>query len=789
MNYTGGTVPIRWTAAPVTITWRATRGADTYILTEAGGQDWIANYDDDDSVDVAKFTDVATTDVTGITRYGDHLVLQYGTQGGQLTVDNYFYVYNEAYRIDTFDFTNADWSVTDIKSLVITRGTELAEWIYGYNNGSNRIFAYAGDDYVYGGDGNDVLDGGTGNDALIGNAGDDTLDGGTGNDTLVGDDGNDALDGGTGNDTLYGDDGNDTLDGGAGDDYLYGDQGADTYILSKAGGQDYIYNYDDDDSVDVAKFTDVATTDITGITRYGDHLVLQYGTQGGQLTVEGYFYSDSATYLIDTFDFTNADWSVTDIKSQVITRGTELAETIYGYNNGSNRVFAYGGNDNVYGGDGNDVLDGGTGNDALNGYDGDDTLYGGAGNDTLVGDDGNDVLDGGTGNDTLYGGDGNDTLDGGAGDDYLYGDQGADTYILSKAGGQDYIYNYDDDDSVDVAKFTDVATTDITGITRYGDHLVLQYGTQGGQLTVEGYFYSDSATYLIDTFDFTNADWSVTDIKSQVITRGTELAESIYGYDNGTNRVFAYGGNDYVYGGDGNDSLDGGAGNDTISGYDGDDTLLGQNGADRMYGYSGNDTLKGGVGDDYMEGYEGADTYVIAKNDGHDVIYNYDSDSAVDKVQFSDVTLCDITGANRTNSYDFVLSYGTASQVTVRNHLFNADYQMGQFVFSDGAMIDNVVMGTAAGEVLDGSATSNDFIIGAGGADLMTGLAGDDVYLTDGGDSITEGAGGWNGYGPLQRHLHPGHRPRKPRPAGRSGQWDWQWCKQSTLRQCRRQRA
>jgi hypothetical protein len=79
--------------------------------------------------------------------------------------------------------------------------------------------------------------------------------------------------------------------------------------------------------VDVAKFTDVATTDVTGMTRYGNDLVLQYGNLNGQLTVEkNYFYNDNANYRVDTFDFTNADWSVTDIKSQVITRGTELSE-------------------------------------------------------------------------------------------------------------------------------------------------------------------------------------------------------------------------------------------------------------------------------------------------------------------------------------------------------------------------------------------------------------------------------------------------------------------------------
>ena len=43
---------------------------------------------------------------------------------------------------------------------------------------------------------------------------------------------------------------------------LQGNQGADTYILTKNGGQDVIGNYDSDSTVDVAKFTDVATTDV-----------------------------------------------------------------------------------------------------------------------------------------------------------------------------------------------------------------------------------------------------------------------------------------------------------------------------------------------------------------------------------------------------------------------------------------------------------------------------------------------------------------------------------------------
>jgi Ca2+-binding RTX toxin-like protein len=70
---------------------------------------------------------------------------------------------------------------------------------------------------------------------------------------------------------------------------------------------------------------------------------------------------------------------------------------------------------------------------------------------TLIGYDGNDSLirPGKTSGERQSGqarkipSNGNDTLDGGAGDDYLEGGQGADTYILTKAGGQERIANYD----------------------------------------------------------------------------------------------------------------------------------------------------------------------------------------------------------------------------------------------------------------------------------------------------------------------------------------------------------
>src|SRR5205823_2301903 len=85
----------------------------------------------------------------------------------------------------------------------------------------------AGNDRLYGGDGNDTLSGGAGNDDVRGHAGADVLDGGDGNDTVNGYSGADILHGGAGDDSLapdaYEDPSADVVDGGPGVDTVEGD--------------------------------------------------------------------------------------------------------------------------------------------------------------------------------------------------------------------------------------------------------------------------------------------------------------------------------------------------------------------------------------------------------------------------------------------------------------------------------------------------------------------------------------------------------------------------------------
>jgi len=78
------------------------------------------------------------------------------------------------------------------------------------------------DDYLWGGDGNDIIRSFGGNDHIDGGLGDDVLYGGPGDDLMT--------DGG-GNDILFGGAGDDFLEAGSGVDELHGGEGCDGYVV------------------------------------------------------------------------------------------------------------------------------------------------------------------------------------------------------------------------------------------------------------------------------------------------------------------------------------------------------------------------------------------------------------------------------------------------------------------------------------------------------------------------------------------------------------------------------
>jgi|CXWL01.1.fsa_nt_gi Ca2+-binding RTX toxin-like protein len=262
-----------------------------------------------------------------------------------------------------------------------------------------------------------------------------------------------------------------------------------------------------------------------------------------------------------------------------------------------------------------------SGNDTLNGTPDNDSISGLAGNDGINGQAGNDTLIGGVGNDALYGGLGNDVLNGGTGDDFLYGGTGGssgagnDTYTFAVGTGVDHINDYDTTvGNTDVATFTGVASTGVTALERQGNGLVLKYGASD-QVIVDGYFNASFPGYKVEQFKFSNGvTWDEAAIKAKVITVGTTSGDSITGYNDGTNRIYGFDGNDSLTGGALADFIDGGNGNDGINGQAGNDTLVGGIGADSLNGGLGNDIFDynsisespAGLGKDAIISFAGA---------------------------------------------------------------------------------------------------------------------------------------------------------------------------------------
>ncbi|AEG93875.1 Conserved hypothetical protein [Ramlibacter tataouinensis TTB310] len=341
-----------------------------------------------------------------------------------------------------------------------------ADWISVEQHGSDYLDGEAGDDYLRGYAGDDQMFGGGGADTLHGEAGKDYLDGEEDNDLLVSGEGDDTLYGGGGKDELQGGTGNDQLSGDAGNDRLFGED-----------GDDYLDGGDDNDSL---------------VGGNGNDSVFGGAGNDQLFGLAGLDYLDGESGSDELQGGTEAD---------VLYGGTE-DDLLFG-KAGNDTLDGESGNDQVQGGDGNDVVSGGDGADLVVADAGNDTLHGDGGQDELQAGIGDDVLYGGEGNDVLFGMDGLDTLDGGAGNDSLQGDAGVDTYVFSRGGGHDSIYNYEQNGgATDVLQFADVAAGDVYA---YRDGLDQVYRIKGTDdaIRVKNYHAITRSVYNPNNYSYT----------------------------------------------------------------------------------------------------------------------------------------------------------------------------------------------------------------------------------------------------------------------------------------------
>ncbi|MDR9617538.1 Ig-like domain-containing protein [Acinetobacter baumannii] len=235
---------------------------------------------------------------------------------------------------------------------------------------------------------------------IKGSTGNDYLYGGNGDDTLISNGDSDSLYGGSGNDTLiYGGNSPNIYTG------LIGEAGNDTYIVDKAllGSLSYVHILDNTNEQNTLYLKSVSADEIILKQASADRIITFNDS-----TATIHFGEGQLSSIV--FD-DGTVWNKAQIEANIIGRllGTD----------GDDHLQADANYSVIYGLDGNDTIQGGVQNDYL---------YGGNGDDTLISNGGSDSLYGGSGKDTLiYGGNSPNVYTG------LIGEAGNDTYIVDKA--------------------------------------------------------------------------------------------------------------------------------------------------------------------------------------------------------------------------------------------------------------------------------------------------------------------------------------------------------------------
>jgi Ca2+-binding RTX toxin-like protein len=209
------------------------------------------------------------------------------------------------------------------------------------------------------------------------------------------------------------------------------------------------------------------------------------------------------------------------------------------------------------------------------------------------------------------------------------------------------------------------------------------------------------------------------------------------------------------------DRLDGAFGNDTLSGLAGADILIGGIGNDSLNGGADADSLFGGDGDDTFAFHAVGDLAAGETISGGDgaldeiALFNGGSHnlapatiSGIEQLRFGGAGAALLSGAQiGAGLIANVVGSGGSDTLTVSG----AAVDLSGVSFASWTSGSDLITinGTAGADNLTGS-SRNDTLIGFGGVDVMAGGAGDDRYFVDTAlDSVTEAAGGANGFDSL----------------------------------------
>jgi VCBS repeat-containing protein len=482
-------------------------------------------------------------------------------------------------------------------------------------------------------------------------------------------------------------------------------------------------------------------------------------------TVGDIFGTDTAS------NFANATVAIlTDGNdSETLTDASEIIATF----DGTDTVYAGGGNDKLIGGADVDTFYGQAGNDHLYGYRGNDTLDGGDGDDILYGGIGDDTLAGGAGNDAIYGGVGNDTISTGSGNDTVIGSLGDDTITVNGAGNK----------SIDGGSGTDTLNINYNS-----------YSLGDFALTFSNDYYHLTDP-LSNVISFKNIDvFKIDSVEYTIIYNGTDGTSSVNtnagyqdpyendynyalsgyapNYENNVISSVLYSDNDgiarmYTYSAEQGSNLTipslgtfgWTAGEDlTITGTDYNDTISDRDESTRGSSFN----ISTGLGDDVIDmgaavfdassidAGAGNDTVVVGVQDEYGYL-NHTSISGGDGIDwlvferaYSDNPITYTLNSGNTTGFENVRAGFGNDQITgdSGNNIILGDAAADTLYGGDG---DDQLYGYRD-EYANGSTDGNDNLYGGAGSDLLVGGAGDDFLDGGSGSDTLTGDGGSSDY-------------------------------------------
>ncbi|QAY77742.1 calcium-binding protein [Sphingosinicella sp. BN140058] len=472
----------------------------------------------------------------------------------------------------------------------------------------------------------------------------------------------------------------------------------------------------------------------------------------------------------------------------LVLTGGEWSDTLHG-GSGDDQISGGAEQDLLYGAAGADMLFGETGNDYLYGEAGADTLLGGSGNDGLTGGYGDDLVEGGEDNDWISDPEGSDTLRGGAGDDnisvdrrdsmsasvYVDGGAGNDTIELRSYSYGAVVFDVNGGDGDDLVKIGGMtASTTVTlgaGIDKLS--VAFDFATYSGSVRINDFVAGAGGdqidlSILLERFS-PPADPFGSGYARIVKSGSDTLVEfdrdgrgGIWGFQT----IFVLAGVNpttltvdnlgYTV-----NALSGTAAADVVVGTERDEVFdLAQGGADQISGGGGGDLIYFGASygaGDIVNGGAGIDSLSLQGSYGSATPLSLTGSSIQGIEVLVLMSNTDLRFANPGMStspsqytlvmQDNLLATGGTLQIDGRGltaaetlSVDAAAEATGAYAMFGGASADTLI-GGGGQDVLDGGA-GDDILNGSGGADTLRGGLGNDLYLSDGLDTIVEAAGG-----------------------------------------------